>query len=246
MIIFVYGEQFAVQVADEQIHPAILVKVGGIDAHAGTRFAVRTVGDPGGCGDLIELSVPSIDEQEIGDGIVRYPKVHQPVIIYVCGDDSPSLAQVASDTGISAHVSKSSVAVVVEEPTGFRRINFGDAVVAAAVLVDTAGFVQFLAELHEVADEQVQTTVIVVVKPHRASSPTRSAQASLRSNVRKRPVTVVVVVQESAAGTRGFREVLFEGFPVGVSPADAASFGGNLFERMAVCVSKARIAPTGK
>src|SRR5438876_294550 len=136
MIVFIYGEHFAVEVSHEQAHPSVI-----------------TVSNAGGRCDVIEFPLATIGEQEIGDSVVAHPKVHQSIVVDVGRHHPPYLAEVTGDSRLAADVSERAVTIVVEQPAGHGRINLGNAVVKAPIFVDSAGFVQFLAEIYKAPDE---------------------------------------------------------------------------------------------
>ena len=118
MIVFVYGEHLAVEVRHEQIHPSIIVEIGRVHAHAGSRPAGITVSNAGSRGDLFEFSLATIDEEKIGHRVVAYPQVDQSVVVDVGRDHAPYLAEVTGDAGLLADVGERAITVVVEQPAG--------------------------------------------------------------------------------------------------------------------------------
>src|SRR5205823_6479141 len=48
MIVFIYGEHFAVEVSHEQAHPSVITEISRVHAHAGSRPAAITVSNAGG------------------------------------------------------------------------------------------------------------------------------------------------------------------------------------------------------
>src|SRR5215469_688935 len=113
MIVLVDSESFAVQVGDEQIHPAIFVEIGGIETHSGTRPASRTVSDTGGGASFLKLSGSLVHEQKIGHGIVADPQIHQAVVVNVGRDHAPSFSEMAGDAGLLADVGERAISIVV-------------------------------------------------------------------------------------------------------------------------------------
>src|SRR5256884_2099151 len=198
MIVLVYGEHFAVEVRHEQAHPSIIIEIGGVHAHAGSRPAAVTVSNACSRGDLIEFSLATIDEEKIGHRVVAYPQVDQSVVVDVGRDHAPYLAEVTGNAGLLADVGERAITVVVKQPAGHGRINLGNAIVMAAVIVDSAGFVEFLAEVHEAPYEQVKAAIIVVVKPHRTGSPTGSGDSRFSRYIGKRAVSIVVIKDAAA------------------------------------------------
>src|SRR5487761_85907 len=65
MIVFINGVHFAVEVGYEQAHPSVVLKIGGIHAHAGSRPTGVAVGNSGSLGNFLEFSFAAIDEQKI-------------------------------------------------------------------------------------------------------------------------------------------------------------------------------------
>ncbi len=106
---------FLIDVGDEQILPAILVKNSCFDAHAGASLAVRTVADASLQADFGELAV-LVDEEEVRDGIVGDEEIGPTVTINISGDDAPGFTQDGSDSGLLADVGEGSVAAIVEGP----------------------------------------------------------------------------------------------------------------------------------
>src|SRR5260221_6214575 len=198
MIVFVHGEHFAVEVRHEQARTSIIIEIGGVHAHAGARQAAITVSNAGNRGDLIEFSLATIDEKKISNRVVAYPQVDQSVVVDIGRDHAPYLAKVTGDARLLADVGERAIAIVVEQPAGHGRINFGDAIVMAAVIMDSAGFVEFLAEIHEAPYEKIKAAVIVVVKPDGTGSPTGSGDSRFFGYVGKRAVAVVVIKDAAA------------------------------------------------
>src|SRR5262249_7855307 len=117
----------------------------------------------------------------------------QTVIVNVRGDHAPDLSQEIGNARFLTYVSKSAIAIVMKEPTWHREIDFRYAVVAATILMYSAGFVQFLAEIHKSPDKEVQSAIIVIVEPDCARRPPRRTHPRLFGDIGKGPVPVVVV-----------------------------------------------------
>src|ERR1700722_14666982 len=84
----------------------------------------------------------------------------------------------------------------MEQPTGHRLVEARDAITRA--VAGGAGKVFRFIEVNEAADEQVQTPIIVVIKPYRARRPPWSGHACFFRHIRESAVTVVVVKNASA------------------------------------------------
>src|ERR1700682_6240514 len=68
----------------------------------------------------------------------------------------------------------------------------------AAVVMDSAGLVEFFAEIHEASDEQVQAAIFIVVEPHGAGSPSGSGESRFFRYIEKRSVSVIVIKDAAA------------------------------------------------
>src|SRR2546429_5703922 len=64
-----------------------------------------------------------VDEEKIGDRVVRDEKVHPAVVVDVRRNDTPRFSQRLGDAGFLADVAEGAVPVVVEEPARGGRIN---------------------------------------------------------------------------------------------------------------------------
>src|SRR5258705_4254749 len=95
------------------------------------------------------------------------------------------------DSGFLAYVSESSIAVVVEEPAGPRLEDSGNAVMTSSIAFHaTAGR---RVEFRKLANEQVQLSVIVVIKPDRARTPSLRGDTSFFRHVGESAVAIVAV-----------------------------------------------------
>jgi len=103
-----------------------------------------------------------------------------------------------------------------------------------------------LVKIAESADEQIEAPVVVVIEPHGAGAPSRSAHAGLGRHVGEGAVAVVVIenavwilsdiqIGESVA------VVVSHGHAHSVSIALDASFGGDVSERAVAIISIERV-----
>jgi hypothetical protein len=56
-------------------------------------MALGTIADVGLQAHLVKFPVAAVQKKEIGDRVVGNEEIHQPVIINVAGDNTPSLAE---------------------------------------------------------------------------------------------------------------------------------------------------------
>src|SRR5208282_1457518 len=145
--------------------------------------------------DFFEGSLAPIYEQEVRDRIVGNEQVHAAIIIYIGGNDSPTLAQMSCDAGGSGNVGKGSVAVVMKEPTGRGFVKVRDAV--SDFVVGGAGQVLGFVEIDKAANKQIKAPVIVVIKPNGAGRPSRRGDAGLFGDVGESAISVVVIENAS-------------------------------------------------
>src|SRR5579883_1149349 len=113
-IVLINRIHFVVDVGDKKVLPAIVVEIGGIDAHAGARPALLAESHAGIEANVRECAVLFVKEEKIFDGIVGDEKVHPSVVVDVGGDDAPGLAKGFSHARLFGNVGEGSVAIVVE------------------------------------------------------------------------------------------------------------------------------------
>src|SRR5258708_6790522 len=201
MIVAVDRIHFLVDVGDEQILPAVLIEIGGIDAHAGAFAPVLTVGHAGAETHLFKFSVVLVHEKEICDRVVGDEEIHPTVVVHVRGNHAPGFTERFADAGFLSDVGKGAIAIVVKEPAFCRLVDARNAVVAFAFALVSAKFIFRFIEIDKAANEQVQLAVIVVVEPDRAGGPAGSGDSGLLSHIGERAITIVVV-QDAAAVLR--------------------------------------------
>ena len=98
VIVLIERIHLVVDVGDEQVHPAVLIDVRGVEPHAGARPAFGAVGDPGLGSNLLETAVATVGEEEVGDRVVGDKEVHAAVVVDVGGNHAPSLAEIVADS----------------------------------------------------------------------------------------------------------------------------------------------------
>ena len=182
-----------IDVGLEQINPSILIVVGGVDSHAGARFAESVDSHTCQQADFFEPPFAAVGKQEIGNGVVGDVEIHPSVIVDVCRDDSPSFGQRLRNTRLLADIGKRAVAIIAEEPARHGIVNAGNAVETLARQSIAAELEFGFAVVDKVADEQIQPSVIVVIKPHRAGGPARCCDTGFCRHVGEGAVAVVVV-----------------------------------------------------
>src|SRR5215467_223490 len=87
MTIAVDGIHFLIDVGNKEILPAILVKVCGVNAHAGPRAPLLAVSYARCEPDFLKLSVTTIHKKKVWLRVVGHKKVYPPIVVDVrCND----------------------------------------------------------------------------------------------------------------------------------------------------------------
>ena len=86
----------------------------------------------------------------------------------------------------------------MEEPAGHGIVNAGDAVEAHVGGAVAAEFIFRLAEIHEAADEEIEASIVIVIKPDGAGGPAGGRDAGFGGDVGKRAVAIVVIEDAAA------------------------------------------------
>src|SRR5260221_124312 len=196
--IAINGVHLLIDVGDEQVLPAVLIEVRGVDAHARSSPAVLTEANTGSEANFFKLAVAAVSKEKILDCIVRNEKIHPAVVVDISRDNSPRLAKNFTDARLRRHVCESAITVVVEEQTARRRINSWNAVKTFAGALITAELVLESIELDEPANEQIEFAVVVIVEPDCTGRPTRRGKTRFFSHVGKCSVTIVAIKNISA------------------------------------------------
>src|SRR6202011_469644 len=141
---------------------------------------------------LREPTFPIIYKQEVSNRIVRDEKIRPAIIIHVRSHHAPGFPQMRRNSSSFGNVSEGPISIVAKQPTRHRLINFWNAIMPLAVIMDSTRLVLLLAEIHKLTHKQIQPSIIVVIEPHRAGCPPRSGHPSLFRYIRKRAISVVV------------------------------------------------------
>ena len=112
----------AVEVRNEQVLEAVIVKVRCVHTHPGPGCAVGTVGYAGIESDLPESAVPVVEEQKIRNGIVGDEKIEKSVVVDVGRDRAECFALVPPNSGGGADIGECAVPIVAVQAAGPRII----------------------------------------------------------------------------------------------------------------------------
>src|SRR5579883_2145343 len=106
----------------------------------------------------------------------------------------------------------------MKKPARHRLIEARDAVTGLVVIGD-AGKIFRLAEIYELADEEIELSIVVVVEPYGARRPSRSSDPGFLGDISKCYVAVVPI-ERVAQGRIGIVEIAFAAiYEVYVHPA---------------------------
>src|SRR5260370_42299374 len=117
LIVVVERKQFLINICNEQIDPAVLIVVGGIDSHPRTRSAVGAKADTGDQANFFKFPL-TVGEETVGDRVVRDEQVQPAIVVDVAGDNAPCFGHEIGYAGFLAYVGASTVAIVAAEPAG--------------------------------------------------------------------------------------------------------------------------------
>src|SRR3954470_9760379 len=134
------GVHLVIHIGDKQILPAVLVIVGGIDAHAGAGATILTISDPGPEAGFFELAF-TIEKKKIGNSVIGHEEIHPVVVIDISRDRSPGFPVSLTDAGFLRDITERAVAVVMKQVARHRLRDSGKAVVAFAGTSVAAKFV---------------------------------------------------------------------------------------------------------
>src|SRR5207248_8423935 len=151
MVVLVNRVAFHIYIGYEQIHPAVLVEVGRIYTHARAGSPLRAVSHTGRLADFFKSAPTPLHEKEVGNGIIADKKIHAPIIVQICGNRAPRLAEILANSRSLADVGKSSIAIVMKQPTGCRLIHVRNAISALGIFTGPAIFAYGFRELDKLA-----------------------------------------------------------------------------------------------
>src|SRR5262249_20807973 len=149
-----------------QVHLPVAGDVSKNGPHRRGRFAVLSVGNACVGGDLLEGAVALVVEEEVFGFVVRNVNVRISVAVEVGGGYAHRASFNRRDTRLLRNICKGSVAVVVKQ-----KIGIGFVVERAGIVVGRIKSPILRVELHIAPDEQVDTSIAIVVEPGRTDRP---------------------------------------------------------------------------
>src|SRR6266567_4650782 len=158
------------------VGPAVVVVIGGVNAHAGLFFAVGAVGCAGLSANFRESALAIIVVEHAGRGIVGDVKIEAAVAVVVEPDDAQSVIGVRINVQLFSDVTKSAVAVVVIKAVASTSQATRPARNRDSSILAEWAFAKFRQvfeiEIDVVNDVKVEIAVVVVIAECRAGSPT--------------------------------------------------------------------------
>ncbi len=180
------------------IGPAIIVVVGGIDAHPCLLSAIATEGNPGLRTYFGEPAFAITMVEHAGIGVVGDVQVETTIEIVVEPQNAEAIVRPGIDVEFFGHVRKSAISIVVVKAVAATLESprsTGDGESAIGTKRTLTGFREMIqVEIDIVGDVEVEIAIVVVIAEGRAGAPApRVADASFCGHIGKGAVAVVVI-----------------------------------------------------
>src|SRR5208283_4179433 len=181
------------RVGHPEIHAPVAVDIGKYRTHGGSVLAILSVGDTLFGSDFLKRAVVLIVEEEVLGLIVGNVNVGITIAVVIRGRDAHGAAFVGADSGLVGHVGEGSVAVVVIKAVGLGGVVERAGIVVGGIVVAILGI-----ELHVAADEEIGTTVTVVIEPSGADRPAVNIDPSFFGHIFEGAVAAVAIENRPA------------------------------------------------
>src|SRR6267143_5281134 len=245
LIVVVKRKHLLINICNEEIDPAILIVVGGIDSHPRTRSAIGAIADPGDQANFFKFPL-AVGEETVGDRVVGNEQIQPAIVVDVAGDNAPCFGHEIGDACFLTYVGEGTVPIVAEQPAGHGIVDTRNAIPALMRVDVTTPLILGFAEIDEAADEEIEAAVIVVVEPDGAGSPSGGSDTGFCSDIGERAIAIVVI-ENAVAVLRDIKIRKSVAVIVTDSHAHAvriswdASFFGDVRERTVPIVTVERI-----
>src|SRR3954471_23291193 len=189
---------FLGEVRHEQAETSAVIVVAKRDAHAPLLGTVLADCHAKRKRLLLEGAVLLIDVHEVGSGIVRDIQVGPPVVVVI----EPGDAQSEVSAGIAyarllGDVGEVAVPVIVKEEIGFTRETARPALHRNAAIFTRLVLAEFgqsrEVDLDVAADEEIELSIVIVVREAAAGRPSARADARTPGDVLERAVVAIVI-----------------------------------------------------
>src|SRR5439155_1227655 len=187
------GKSLAGQGGNDEVGQAIVVKVAEVNPHARNRFPVVRQARAGGQSGLLESSVTAIAKEEIGYAVVRDEDVRKTVSVVIREGGAHAFPDEPPDAGLGGDVFKRSISAIVIERVRQSPVRAWSTVDAKFSRRVAAGRIEAGGPSDVVNDEQIQKTVIVIIKPTSAHCPAMALNAGAGRSIRECLVAVVAI-----------------------------------------------------
>ena len=114
-VVGVEAIEFEIEMADVEIHAAVVAEIGGVGAHAGFGAAIFAEAGARGVADVSECAVAVIEIEKISLRIVGDENVWPAVVIEIGEDDGEAFAVFVDEAGFGGDVGERAVAIIVIE-----------------------------------------------------------------------------------------------------------------------------------
>src|SRR5437667_7862897 len=179
---------------DIYVQPAVPIHIRGVDTHSRLVAAVFARRHSRNQRYVLKRSVVIVEEQKIRPRVVRDGDVCPAVVVEVRQHHTHAFGFGLADTGSIAHIGEGAVMVVMVELCLLTLVVARMAIGTVAGPVFAAPKVIFWRPLDVIGDNQVEPTVLIVVKPPRTRGPAAFVRdTGLGGDVGKRSVAVIVV-----------------------------------------------------
>ena len=244
----------AVEVADGNVEPAVVVVVGEVHSHPGPLATVLVDGDAGGERDFLKGPVAAVAIELVGLCVVGHQQVGPAVVVVVAPDGAKASVIHGVDARARGDVGEDAVPVVVIEDVALplqpaRAAHHGKPTVRAVHTGDAGARQRRCGEVEiDVSrDEQIEEAVVVEVSPRRARAPAAAGQAGPGRHLSEGAVAViaeqdVVAVERQVQIVEAVVVVIADGNPLSPPAARYPGFLCHIGEgAVAVAVIEVRM-----
>src|SRR6516162_2291904 len=178
------------QIGDHHIFLAAAKKVARIDPHAGMRAAIAIQSTTEGQGLVLEGAIMLIDPELVGTQIVGDKNVGPPIPVEVGAHHAQGPVKLAADSRTQRYILESTVTPIAKQAIGEGFEGQRTAIIDRAARGE-AGFQVSKAEIHIVADEEIEPAIAVKIDEGGTAAPPENVGAALRSDIGEGAIAVV-------------------------------------------------------
>src|SRR5580698_230570 len=178
------------KLGDKKIGEAIVVIILKNDAHARGHSAALRKRRTRIHTSFVKRTVPVVVKKKLIRSVIGDKNVRESVAVIVRERYPQPVALLRGDAGSDAHVLKRAISpIVIEDVCDGRKRTWR----AVGGSFGAARFAFLDAPIQIAGNEQIQPAVVIVIEKSRRSRPTAGGDASLRGDIRKSAVAIVVI-----------------------------------------------------